>query len=206
MAMVIDPSSLTLSQIRNLKRRLVDVGMAHDLEISSLAKSFVYFEKLVLKRTAVKANRRLVGCICLLLATKVNEPKGFKFGPLLESLSKTLGVAVKDIREHEFNVFAQLEFNLYLPLHEFIPHFERIFMAMDFNSLQEYLGDSQFFLARDRDDERDHGGHGHGHGGHELDHYDDHDHDGHGHHAHLELQVQQQQQQQSGMAASSDGS
>jgi hypothetical protein len=111
-----------------------------------------------------KANRRLVGAICLLLATKVNEPKGFKVGPLLnvcsmllylgneinffislyskrytdglqifyslQVLSKTFGIPAKEIREHEFSLFAALEFNLYLPLHEIVPHFERIFTTL----------------------------------------------------------------------------
>ncbi|KAJ3370766.1 CDK5 and ABL1 enzyme substrate 1 [Allomyces arbusculus] len=143
----VDPS-LTLSQIRNLKRRLIKVGQICDLEISSVAKAFVYFEKLVLKRIVQKTNRRLIGAICLLLATKVNEPKGFKFGPLLDTLAKELGVSAKAIREHEFQTFAQLEFNLYLAPAEFIPHFERIFATLEYNDVQEYLGETQFFLAR----------------------------------------------------------
>ncbi|KNE68293.1 hypothetical protein AMAG_12960 [Allomyces macrogynus ATCC 38327] len=143
----VDPS-LTLSQIRNLKRRLIKVAQIHDLEISSVAKAFVYFEKLVLNRIVQKPNRRLIGAICLLLATKVNEPKGFKFGPLLDTLAKELGVSAKAIREHEFQTFAQLEFNLYLAPAEFIPHFERIFATLEYNDVQEYLGETQFFLAR----------------------------------------------------------
>ncbi|KNE69591.1 hypothetical protein AMAG_14147 [Allomyces macrogynus ATCC 38327] len=143
----VDPS-LTLSQIRNLKRRLIKVAQICDLEISSVAKAFVYFEKLVLKRIVQKPNRRLIGAICLLLATKVNEPKGFKFGPLLDTLAKELGVSAKAIREREFQTFAQLEFNLYLPPSEFIPHFERIFATLEYNDVQEYLGETQFFLAR----------------------------------------------------------
>ncbi|ORZ40086.1 hypothetical protein BCR44DRAFT_1386649 [Catenaria anguillulae PL171] len=114
----------------------LDVGLAHstcrrrtqNLEVSSLAKAFVYFEKLVLKRAVIKSNRRLVGAICLLLACKVNEPKeSLNIGQLLEAMAKALGkVSVKDMRDNEFAVFAQLEFNLYLPQHEFMPHFERI--------------------------------------------------------------------------------
>lgn len=44
----IDPT-ITLSKIRSVKTRLLAVGQELDLEISSIAKSFAYFEKLVLK-------------------------------------------------------------------------------------------------------------------------------------------------------------
>ncbi|KAI9218125.1 hypothetical protein BC828DRAFT_339584, partial [Blastocladiella britannica] len=94
-----------------------------DLEIASLAKSFVYIEKLILKRVVVQSNRRLVGGICLLLATKVNEPKGL-------TISKILEISTKDIREHEWTVFTELEFDLYLSQREFLPHFERILSAL----------------------------------------------------------------------------
>lgn len=43
----IDPF-LTLSQIRNLKIRMLQVAKAQDIEYSSLAMAFVYVEKLIL--------------------------------------------------------------------------------------------------------------------------------------------------------------
>ncbi|KAJ3341609.1 CDK5 and ABL1 enzyme substrate 1 [Gonapodya sp. JEL0774] len=65
--------SLTLSQIRNLKKKLVDVSEEMDLDLSCVAQSFVYFEKLILKDKVNKGNRRLVAAICLLLALKANS-------------------------------------------------------------------------------------------------------------------------------------
>jgi hypothetical protein len=44
----LDPS-LTLSQLRNMKEHLITITMSQDMELSSAAMSFVYFEKLVLK-------------------------------------------------------------------------------------------------------------------------------------------------------------
>lgn len=56
-----------------------------------------------------------------------------------------LDVDSKEIHEHEFAVFADLEFNLYVPKREFMPHFERIFSHLEHKSIQEYLGRSTFF-------------------------------------------------------------
>ncbi|KAJ1550476.1 CDK5 and ABL1 enzyme substrate 1, partial [Cladochytrium tenue] len=75
---------LTLSQIRNLKLRLVRIALTRNLELSSVAVAFVYFEKLVLKGFVTKPNRRLVAAVCLLLAAKVNDPKETDYSKLLE--------------------------------------------------------------------------------------------------------------------------
>ncbi|KAL1920595.1 uncharacterized protein VTP21DRAFT_972 [Calcarisporiella thermophila] len=139
-------SSITLTKIRTVKSRLLDVGQQLDLEISTVAKAYAYFEKLVLKDVVRKENRKLVAAVCIFLATKVNEPKGFGFGPLLDACEKHLGTAPKDVRAHEFSVFVELGFNLYLPLHEFMPHFERIFTTLGAD-VHEYLGDRAFYLG-----------------------------------------------------------
>ncbi|KAL7753386.1 hypothetical protein RI367_001161 [Sorochytrium milnesiophthora] len=140
--------TMSLSKIRNLKRRLLDIGLREDLEISSVAKSYVFLEKLILKGLVNKNNRKLMAAICLFLACKVNQPKGYKCGPLMEAMENHLEVSSKDVREHEFAVFASLEFVLYVPPHEFLPHFERIFATLDYNNVQEYLGDNPFYIAK----------------------------------------------------------
>lgn len=43
------PPEITLSKIRSIKAHLTEIGKAVDLEISSVAHAFVYFEKLVIK-------------------------------------------------------------------------------------------------------------------------------------------------------------
>lgn len=47
-----------------------------------------------------------------------------------------LNVDSEEIYEHEFAVFADLEFDLYIPRREFMPHFEQIF---------NHLGKTPFF-------------------------------------------------------------
>jgi hypothetical protein len=102
-------AEMTLSKIIAIKSHLVAIGKALDLEISSISHAFVYFEKLIQKQIVNKHNRKILAgtfffssslmtvlfklvffffCVCvaccLFLATKVNEPKGSWFKPLLE--------------------------------------------------------------------------------------------------------------------------
>ena len=53
--------SLTLSMIRNLKNKLLQVAIDRSLELCTVAKAYTYFEKLVLKGLVMKQNRKLVG-------------------------------------------------------------------------------------------------------------------------------------------------
>jgi hypothetical protein len=143
-------TEITLSKIRAIKQHLLNISKQVDLEVSSLAHAFVYFEKLVIKDIVTKKNRKLIAACCLFLASKVNEAKGTWFGPLLEAIDDELNVDAKEIHEHEFAVFADLEFNLYVPRCEFMPHFERILSHLEYKSVQEYLGYSNFFEINQR--------------------------------------------------------
>lgn len=144
------PAEITLSKIRAIKFHLLEIGKAVDIEVSSVAHAYVYFEKLVIKNMVTKKNRKLIAACCLFLATKANEAKGNWFKPLLEAVDDELDVDAEEIHEHEFAVFADLEFNLYVPRREFMPHFERIFNHLEYKSIQEYLGPSLFFEANQR--------------------------------------------------------
>ncbi|KAI8843199.1 hypothetical protein BJ741DRAFT_590257 [Chytriomyces cf. hyalinus JEL632] len=141
-------SQLTLSQIRNLKTRMIEIGRAQDMELSSVALAFVYFEKLVIKNFATKANRRLIASVCLLLAAKVNDPKEVKYNDLLEVVERVLEIPPKEVYQHEFSVYAALEFNLFIPLWQIMPHLERIIEASDVKSLDDYLMGRNFFAVK----------------------------------------------------------
>jgi hypothetical protein len=43
------PTEITLSKIRAIKLHLLEIGREVDLEVSSVAHAYVYFEKLVIK-------------------------------------------------------------------------------------------------------------------------------------------------------------
>ncbi|KAI8592243.1 hypothetical protein BDZ88DRAFT_310313 [Geranomyces variabilis] len=118
--------TLTLTQIRRLKERLQKIAEMQNLELSSVACSYVYFEKL---NMVSKESRRLVAAVCLLLAAKVNDPKELDYTKLLDSFEKVLDISRKDVLANEFLIYTALEFTLYIPLWEVMPHLERIIEA-----------------------------------------------------------------------------
>lgn len=137
--------SLTLSQIRSLKQHLLDTALELDIEFSTVAKSYAYFEKLLLCGKIIKLNRKIVGACALILAVKVNDSRHVVISNVLEELCKRLDLRdPQQIIDHEFAVFAALKFSLHLPQHEYLPHFERIFSHLEFDSFQEYLGEKMY--------------------------------------------------------------
>ena len=131
--------TLTLSKIRNLKTSLLEVALAENLELSTVAKAYVYFEKLVFQNFVKKQNRKLIGAICLVLASKINDSKDVNYASLLRSLEKDLWITQKEIREHEFEIFVRLDFDLHIPQEDYLPHLERLVSQLDYYSVQEYL-------------------------------------------------------------------
>ncbi|CAO3676716.1 unnamed protein product [Rhizopus stolonifer] len=123
-------SEMTLSKIKSVKLHLLNITKAMDLELSSLSHAYVYFEKLLQKNIITKQNRKLVAACCLYLAVKINEPKGVCFRRLLELINDEFDIGPKKLKEHEFAVFADLEFNLYVPTTEFMPHFDGLLDIM----------------------------------------------------------------------------
>ncbi|KAJ1828263.1 hypothetical protein LPJ70_007282, partial [Coemansia sp. RSA 2708] len=102
-----------------------------DLELSTAAIGWVYFEKLILKGYVVKDNRKLVAAVCLFLAMKINESRE---------------VSEDSILDQEFSVFAELDFSLWVPCREFMPHLVRMFEAAGTHrTLSDYLGTSTFY-------------------------------------------------------------
>ncbi|PJF16876.1 hypothetical protein PSACC_03311 [Paramicrosporidium saccamoebae] len=133
--------TLTLSQLRNLKTRLLHVALSASLELSTVARSYAYLEKLVLLRAVHKRNRRVVGGCCLVLAAKATDTKSVDYGMLLGRLASDLGVARRELVELEFGVLSGLHFRLQIPEREYGAHLERILSQLDYSNLQEYLGE-----------------------------------------------------------------
>jgi hypothetical protein len=137
-------ASLTLSKIRKLKQHLVRIAEQTDLELSTVAKSFTFFEKLVLKDLVTKANRKLVGACCLLLAAKANDSKDIDYRFLMGVLADQLEQSRADIAAAEFPVLAELHFDLFPEQQEYLPHLERILVSLDYSNIQEYLGERMY--------------------------------------------------------------
>lgn len=138
--------SITLTKIRNLKKLLLGVASECDVEVSSLAIAFALLEKLILGGHVVKANRRLCGACCLILAAKSCDYRDEELDLLLKSTCHRLRINKHDIIRTEFSVFATLSFSLHLSSFEYLPHFERIFADLNYCNYQEYLGEKMYSL------------------------------------------------------------
>ncbi|KAI9294744.1 hypothetical protein K502DRAFT_330418 [Neoconidiobolus thromboides FSU 785] len=133
--------SLTLSHIRSVKQKILEVA---DLELSSVAIAYAFFEKLCLKGLVNKDNRKAKGAVCLFLATKVNEHKS-KLTGMMDAFDRVFDLSDKDIHLVEFPTFAELEFSLYIPKSEFMPHLERILNASEYENIDEYVNWKNFY-------------------------------------------------------------
>ncbi|KAJ1930227.1 hypothetical protein IWQ60_000471 [Tieghemiomyces parasiticus] len=139
--------TMTLSKVRTLKAKLIACAQLANNELSSVANAYVYLEKLVLSRRVWKTNRRCIAAVCLLLAVKVNEPHGDPVTNLLAAIQKVLGVSPDQVLHHEFAVFADLHFALYVPAAEFMPHLNRVLQGAGMDTVQEYIGsDTTFYM------------------------------------------------------------
>eukprot|EP00397_Hematodinium_sp_SG-2012_P023075 GEMP01023953.1.p1 GENE.GEMP01023953.1~~GEMP01023953.1.p1 ORF type:complete len:616 (+),score=115.02 GEMP01023953.1:58-1848(+) len=140
--------SLTLSKLRNLKRDLLNIsnqGKFPDLDISTIAYAWVYFERLVLQKLVHKGNRKLMAGVCLVLAFKFNQSfrdgKQFrKFATCIREMDRKDRLNISDIREAEFKVFALLRFELHLEPQEVLPQLEG-FLSMKETTLKDYYDD-----------------------------------------------------------------
>lgn len=156
--------SVSLSEIRWIKSRLIStcIGAAR-LELSSLAKAFVYFEKMILAGEVASRNAALIACVCVLIAAKFDGDFGNKdhhpeylsrvvVPALARSFAKTLRKSQKtsfetEIWRCEWAVLVALRFDLHLKQSEFMPHVERILAdeVVDFwGGIREWLGEEAF--------------------------------------------------------------
>lgn len=57
-----------------------------------------------------------------------------------------MNISGEAVREHEFSVFAGLQFSLHLSEREVMPHFSRIIGVLDYSNIQEYLGEKMYIM------------------------------------------------------------
>ncbi|KAE9039388.1 hypothetical protein PR003_g6972 [Phytophthora rubi] len=142
-----DPS-LSLSKLRHLKREALMCSQRLDLEVATVALACVLFEKLVLQHYVTKVNRKLYMAVCFLLAVKFNEPcasdeRKRVVRQLLEDIDRAHALPSRDVLTAEFTVYAQLSFNLHVPIAEVHPHFVRLLKLIESNP-RKYLDDDVF--------------------------------------------------------------
>ncbi|CAG9334079.1 unnamed protein product [Blepharisma stoltei] len=139
---------LTLSKIVNLREDLVSKMCRNmDIEACTLAIAWVYFIRLLSKNVITKANRKLYGAICVLLAYKFNEESHLDDNKdQINTIIKFVGsmdkhglLQHKHISRIEFEVYAHLNFSLLLKYEEFKEEFLYTLCRMGI-TFDDYIG------------------------------------------------------------------
>ena len=133
------PASLTLSKIRNLKKKTLLACVNLGIEISTVAIAFILFEQLVLKALVAKENRKLSMAVCLVLAAKFNEEK-FVLDPLFDFFDRVWSLEKKEVISAELGAFVNLNFSLHVSHQHIFVVYTRLLKVL-LRTSKNYLGE-----------------------------------------------------------------
>jgi len=123
--------SITLSKLRNLQKDLRDIATTNpELDISTVALAWVYFEKLVLGDVVRKHNRKLLAGACLVLAFKFHQETDQssvkRLATCIRKLDRKDQLNLAALNDAELKVFVWLKFYLHIGQDQAMPHLQRL--------------------------------------------------------------------------------
>ena len=133
------PASLTLSKIRNIKKKSLLTCVHIGIEISTVSIAFIFFEQLVLKGLIAKENRKLSMAVCLVLAAKFNEEKVI-LDPLFDYFDRSWSLDKKEVISAEFGAFVNLDFSLHISQQHILVVYTRLLKIL-LRTSKNYLGE-----------------------------------------------------------------
>ncbi|CAG9531063.1 unnamed protein product [Cercopithifilaria johnstoni] len=121
---------VSFSKIKSIKRELHQIAVACNLEHTTTAHAYVFYEKVLLKGLVCKMNRKLVAGAALLIAAKITDFGSMCVSDVVNYLESSLRTNRKELLRYEIPLCAALGFNLRVPVLELLPHYQRIALTM----------------------------------------------------------------------------
>jgi hypothetical protein len=139
--------TLTLTDIKNIKKPTLFACLALSIEISTVALAVISFERLTMKNIVNKTNLKLAMAVSLLLAYKFNEPFSPTFKARLEGLldfiDRTWQISRRQVLDAEFGGYVSLGFTLHVPQAHLHLVYNRLLRSISKTS-KEYLGKEMY--------------------------------------------------------------
>ncbi|WKX92583.1 hypothetical protein Q1695_010541 [Nippostrongylus brasiliensis] len=121
---------LTYSKLRSIKRDIWALAKECGVDECTVAHTFVYYERIVLKGMISKYNRKLVAGVAFLVAVKLNDYKKPDVVKVLERAEELLRISRREMLAFELPLCSALQFDLFPPAHHVESHLRKLLFGV----------------------------------------------------------------------------